>query len=49
MISILIILAIGAYKYISVPDHTFFSRVDQMNPVFVYDMYSTRKKSSKAP
>jgi hypothetical protein len=25
MISILITLAIGAYKYISFPDHTFFS------------------------
>jgi hypothetical protein len=34
MISVLINLTIGEYKYISFPDHTFFSRVDQMNPVF---------------
>ena len=34
MISVLITLALGAYKYISFLDHMFFSRVDQMNPVF---------------
>ena len=37
MISILITLALGAYKYISFLDHMFFSRVDQMNPVFAFD------------
>ena len=35
MISVLITLATWPQKYISFPDHTFFSRVDQMNPVFV--------------
>jgi hypothetical protein len=34
MISVLITLVLWAYKYISFPDHTLFSRVDQMNPVF---------------
>jgi hypothetical protein len=38
MISVLITLALGAYKYISFPDHTFFSGVDQMNPVFALVM-----------
>jgi hypothetical protein len=37
MISILITLALGAYKYISFLDHMFFSRVVQMNTVFAFD------------